>query len=602
MNRKMQKFLSIVLTLCMLLTNLPMPTFAAETAEATTTNGYYDADGNWVAGGTGTATYNVDGTNVTLSKTATPVEGQENTFQITLQVSTSTTTTTYTDGGAVVLVIDVSGSMKYCADCGGENGHESDCDHYDRWNNNVTTAQSRMVAAQNAAASFLSSYAGTDPAAARMVAIVSFQSSATTRLQWVNVAGGPDMNDYNTALSTIYGLGANGGTNLDDGLYHALALLNSDTVKDFTSKNVIALTDGAPTYSRSSGNGTRGSATINSHTAAQAANVRNTGATLYTVCFGVANDYTYSGGPTVGNFLSGQVASSGCAYNADNTAELYGAFAAITESITSGLSGLGWTATDPMADMISVTGGTSGNFASADGNTYTWTLADAEAITNGNVTTYVYTYTYIITLDVQGQNFVEGEFFPTNDHTYLNIGDQQLEFPVPGVKGRLPRTDVSVTKVWEDKENQDGIRTGSVTVQLKNENGETIGDPVVLNADNNWTYTWDGETYDLIAQSKGVYHLYTVEELEVPDGYVDSYPNERGDFSLIVKNTHEAAKKDITVTKVWDDKNNQDGIRPASITVNLLADGEVVATAELTAEGGWTYTFSGFEIATFRVE
>ena len=37
MNRKMQKILSIVLTLCMLLSNVPVRAMAAETAEETTT-------------------------------------------------------------------------------------------------------------------------------------------------------------------------------------------------------------------------------------------------------------------------------------------------------------------------------------------------------------------------------------------------------------------------------------------------------------------------------------------------------------------------------------------------------------------------------------
>ena len=591
MNQKMRKILSFVLVLCMLLTNASMPAFAAEgDAGSTTTNGSYDANGNWVQGGTGSATYNVDGTNVTLSKTATPT-GNENEFEITLKVETSTTTTLQTDGGAVVLVIDVSGSMKYCADCGGENGHESDCGHYNRWNNSVTTAQSRMQAAKTAATNFLSSYAGTDPAAARMVAIVSFQSDATTRLEWVNVAG--KQHDYQTALNTINSLNANGGTNLDDGLYHALALLNSDTVKDFTSKNVIALTDGAPTYSRSTGNGTRGNATINSHTAAQAANVRNTGATLYTVCFGVADDYTYSGGPTVGNFLSGSVASSGCAYNADNSSELYSVFAAITESITSGLSGSGWTATDPMADMISVTGETSENFTSADGKTYTWTLADAKAVTNGNVTTYTYTYSYTVKLNVQGQNFEEGKFFPTNDPTYLNIDGQQYAFPVPGVQGKLPRTDVSVTKVWDDAENQDGVRPDSVTVQLM-EGERTIGDPVVLNANNNWTYTWNGEEYNLLAMSKGAPHVYTVKELDVPKDYTASVTTK--DFAITVTNTHEVYKTAVEVTKVWNDNNDQDGKRPDAITVHLFANGEEIASADLNAAGSWKHVFDGLDL------
>ena len=127
MNRKVQKYLSIILTLCMLLSNVPFAAFAVETAaaEVTTTNGYYDANGNWVAGGSGSITHDIDGTQVTLSKTATPVAGLENTFDITLKVQTSTTTVTSTDGGAVVLVIDTSSSMTSCAECGSRSRHSN---------------------------------------------------------------------------------------------------------------------------------------------------------------------------------------------------------------------------------------------------------------------------------------------------------------------------------------------------------------------------------------------------------------------------------------------------------------------------------------------
>ena len=591
MFRKMQKVLSILLTLCLLLSSVPVTAFAAEEAgtEATTTNGYYDANGNWVAGGTGTATYDVDGTSVTLSKTATPVAGQENTFLITLKVSTSTTTTIYTDGGAVVLVIDTSSSMQSCAECGSRNGHSNGC----------TGGQTRLNAAKIAAQNFVLNYAGSDPAAARMLAIVTFDGGYRTNMSWANVAGGSGSNSYDAAMSTISGLGSSTGTNMEGGLYTALGLLGNSVVSSFSSKNVVLLSDGAPT-SRIGSSGISASKTNCDAAANQAAAIKATGAKLYTVCFGAARDTAYTGGPTVSAFLSGQVATSGCAYDADNSSELYAAFRAISNSITSGLSGLGWTATDPMADNISVVGGTSGNFSSTDGDTYTWTLTNAETMVEGNKTTYVYTYQYTIKLDPQGQTFEEGKFFPTNDRTYLNIGDEQLEFPVPGVKGVLPRTDVSVTKVWDDMDDQDRLRTDSVTVQLM-EGERRIGEPVVLDASNNWSYTWDAETYDLIAMSKGQVHQYTVVELEVPKDYEVSY-SKNGDFNLIVTNTHEVYKKDITVTKTWDDANNQDGIRPASITINLLADGEVVASAELNADNEWTYTFQGFEVNKDGVE
>lgn len=50
---------------------------------------------------------------------------------------------------------------------------------------------------------------------------------------------------------------------------------------------------------------------------------------------------------------------------------------------------------------------------------------------------------------------------------------------------------------------------------------------------------------------------------------------------------------DIPVTKVWDDNNDSDGIRPASITVYLYGDGVIKESASLSAGTGWTHTFTG---------
>ena len=53
---------------------------------------------------------------------------------------------------------------------------------------------------------------------------------------------------------------------------------------------------------------------------------------------------------------------------------------------------------------------------------------------------------------------------------------------------------------------------------------------------------------------------------------------------------------DIPVTKTWVDDNNKEGKRPASITVNLLADGSTVETVQITPdkEGNWAYTSRSF--------
>lgn len=55
-----------------------------------------------------------------------------------------------------------------------------------------------------------------------------------------------------------------------------------------------------------------------------------------------------------------------------------------------------------------------------------------------------------------------------------------------------------------------------------------------------------------------------------------------------------AEQTEISVMKVWDDQDNKDGIRPESVTVVLLADGQETAhTVTLRAENNWKGVFSG---------
>jgi uncharacterized surface anchored protein len=53
--------------------------------------------------------------------------------------------------------------------------------------------------------------------------------------------------------------------------------------------------------------------------------------------------------------------------------------------------------------------------------------------------------------------------------------------------------------------------------------------------------------------------------------------------------------KEITIsgTKTWDDSNNKYNSRPKEITVNLLADGVVVATKVVGGSDDWMYAFEG---------
>ena len=63
-----------------------------------------------------------------------------------------------------------------------------------------------------------------------------------------------------------------------------------------------------------------------------------------------------------------------------------------------------------------------------------------------------------------------------------------------------------------------------------------------------------------------------------------------------VTNTHTPENTTVKGHKIWKDEDNKDGIRPASITVKLLADGkETGQTATVSETSGWTYEFTGLD-------
>ena len=139
-------------------------------------------------------------------------------------------------------------------------------------------------------------------------------------------------------------------------------------------------------------------------------------------------------------------------------------------------------------------------------------------------------------------------------------------------------TTVSGTKTWKDNNNQDGIRPSSITVNLL-ANGRQVASKTV-SASNNWQYSFD----NLAAYANGQKITYTVTENAVA-GYtstVDGYN---------VTNNHAPATVKVSGTKTWKDNNNQDGIRPSSITVNLLANGRQVASKTVSASDNWQYSF-----------
>ena len=144
---------------------------------------------------------------------------------------------------------------------------------------------------------------------------------------------------------------------------------------------------------------------------------------------------------------------------------------------------------------------------------------------------------------------------------------------------------LTVHKVWDD--NGYANRPYSVTVHLLRD-GEKR-EEIVLNADNQWTYTWD-ELDDR--------YSWSVEE-DVPVGYEATYKTE--DTTVFITNYMDyepvipADPVELTVQKVWSDDNDKRDIRPDSVTVTLYNGGTAIEKVTLGEWNNWTYSWTDLD-------
>lgn len=522
--------LALLMCICMIFTLLPFSAFADGTSEPDVVYGTYD-NGPWTqdANAKDTVTKTVDnqGNTVTLKKTATPT-GNENEYKIDLEVITTETSSTKAGDAATVLVIDVSGSMDKCAECGYTEGYS----HNWIYGHNF---KSRIAAAQTAAKQFIDAFKS--DSAKRYVSVVRFSDNASVACEWKDVS---TLAGYKAAIKAIEGLSADGGTNLDAGLQTANIQLSQTTVASIkaNAKNVIALTDGMPTFyvggdGKNGNHGNTGCPITNDRTAASATALKNSAA-LYTVCFGAARDkcwsdwdynkrddtYEYGSwpnkkycsdsrhaqdGPTVGDFLKNSIATQATndktyAYNAANTNDLLDVFKSITDTITEGISA--GTVKDGLPTGVSFVGDAPTAFVENADGTYSWELIpkNAKKGTDGEKTTYTYTVSYVVTLETSDPEFDEGIYHALNTETTFTAGGKVYKFNVPGVKGTAPRYKVTY-------EYAGTVPTGAPA--LPGEVSYKAGDPVtVAEAPTLNGYTFSGwSTTDATVGSDGSFTM-----------------------------------------------------------------------------------------------
>lgn len=673
----MKRIIALLLALILTVGLLPTVALAAgETANTDVKSGSIGEDGKWTTAAPDQSN-KPEGVE-TVSKTAKPTSNP-NEYEVKLKVVLKQTSETKTGAAATALVLDCSGSMDWCTECGRdwcrhktddtynvtfdvhnsnsyyvfENGkyvRVSYCDGYhflnscdggagwytsdrkrDHKSQNKLTPKisqtdsaathvqfytrtegsfdtSRMTAAKNAAKNFLKTYSGFDASAInddgtlkqsaenlsikRYVAVIRFSKNIDNdpdssywgdyKPAWYDVS---TKDGYGKVLATINNASAGGGTNLDAGLTTASSLMDANLVKNLTSKNVIALTDGAPTYSKSYGDGGSTNQDICNETAKTAETLR-VKSKVYTVCFAAESDPLYNGGGTVGDFLKNRIATQPAegsnekyAYNAKSAEDLIKVFKDITDTIVSGLNN--GTVKDSLpAGITSTDFGNATQFELNDQKQFHKDVK-TETVDGKEVTTYTYTKTYTVTINPDNENLVKTAdgYAPLNGETTLTVEvdgkKETIPFPIPA--GKVTPKQYTVTGTIDNKGT---VNSAASPYTETVESGKTSKAMTFVPA--------TGYVIDTITEKIGTDEPTSI---TVSDANKNSYTYDAKTVTADITVTVTTKKRtDLSYTVKYVDKDTNAEIRQSETTSNQQFEAEIdVASMDKLPITGYTY-------------
>ncbi len=237
-----------------------------------------------------------------------------------------------------------------------------------------------------------------------------------------------------------------------------------------------------------------------------------------------------------------------------------------------------------------------------EAGTYTYTIKEVKAGTTENGITYdSKTVTAKVTVTDDGHGKLTAVVDYSSDGTANSTTFTNVYTPAGATSVTL-----GAKKVLEGKD----LEAGKYSFELKKEDGSVV--ETVTNAADG-TVTFSPISYDesqvgthkytiseVAGSEAGITYDKTVQEVEVTVEKVSATELKatasKEAKDLVFTNKYTPAKTSVSVKKEWDDKDNQDGKRPASVTVKLLADGQDTGkTLTLTEANGWAGSFTDLD-------
>lgn len=270
-------------------------------------------------------------------------------------------------------------------------------------------------------------------------------------------------------------------------------------------------------------------------------------------------------------------------YNPDRQS---GIVAAILENGTDGWS------TTPPEDMSTVTAWAIDCRKDKDGNDFK--LAEGEAL-------LIYVSMLAPTADENPSIFSDGDYTSplNNAHAFSNVYmdvAQKNQLSLVGhtyddfcyTKVGIVGSDLNVNVVWDDMNNNDGIRPESILVSLYADGVDT-GKTVELTASENWENIFS-HVPQYNSEGKAIAYTLVTDDAE---GY--EITSEKQGDTLVVTGKHEPERISVPFTKTWtsDEPSGWESKIPASVEFRLLVDGKFTGVKKNLRGSGveWSGSF-----------